>query len=121
MSTTTPSYERRHHGPGLLAVLLIAVLIVGGIWLYNRHNSETIGDHIGSAIDAVPVVVEKAADEVTDKDNYTEAGQAIENAGDKAGSALSKAGKATSEAVRETSNDIDAAADKQKQQDEDQK
>lgn len=113
----TESTHAKRNGGSLLLFLLLAVLIIGGIWLYNKQHSETIGDHIGGAIDAVPAVVGKAADEVTDKENYDKAGDAIEEAGDKAGSALSKAGKATSEVVSETSADVKAAADKQKQQD----
>ncbi|MBW8882057.1 MAG: hypothetical protein JF615_11760, partial [Asticcacaulis sp.] len=91
MSTAT--YER-HGGVSLLALLLIAILLIAGVWLYNRHHSETIGDHVGRAIDAAPIVVGKVADEV----DLKKAGNAIEDAGDKAGSALSKAGHATSEA-----------------------
>ena len=115
MSTTTTN--SRNGGLSFLGLFLVILLLIGGIWLYNRHHSATIGDHIGNAIDEAPAVIGKAADEVTDKDNYAKAGDSIEKAGDKAGHALSKAGAATSEAVSETSADLKAAADKQKAQD----
>ena len=71
----------------------------------------TAGDQVGKAVDALPAVVSKAADEATDKDNIDKVGDAMKDTGQAASSALSKTGKATSSAVSETSADVKAAAD----------
>ena len=112
-STTSP---RQSSGNALLTLLVIAIIIVGGIWLLNRHGHETVGDRIGNTIDAVPSKVDRAADELTDKDTYRKTGDQLQDAGAAASSALSKAGAATSAAISQTSADLKAASDKQKQQ-----
>ncbi len=114
MSTTTSPH--RSPGNALLTLLIIAIIIVGGIWLLNRHSHETVGDRIGNAIDAAPAKFDDAADELTDKDTYRKTGDQLQDAGAAASSALSKAGAATSQAISQTSADLKAAADKQKEQ-----
>lgn len=113
MSATT---SRQSPFNALLTLLIIAIIIVGGIWLLNRHGHETVGDRIGSAIDSVPAKVDHAGDELTDKDNLRKTGDDLKDAGAAASSALSKAAVATSTAISQTSADIKAAADKQKEQ-----
>ena len=113
MSTTT---SRQSSGNAILTLLVIAIIIVGGIWLLNRHSHETVGDRIGNAIDAAPAKFDDAADELTDKDTYRKTGDQLQDAGAAASSALSKAGAATSSAISATSADLKAAADKQKEQ-----
>ena len=117
MSTTT---SRPSPGNAILTLLIIAIIIVGGIWLLNRHSHETVGDRIGNAIDAAPAkfddAADHAADELTDKDTYRKTGDDLKDAGAAASSALSKAAAATSTAISQTSADIKAAADKQKEQ-----
>ena len=113
MSTSS---SPRSSGNAILTLLVIAIIIVGGIWLINRHSHETVGDRIGNAIDAAPAKVDNAADELTDKDTYRKTGDQLQDAGAAASSALSKAGAATSSAISQTSADLKAAADKQKEQ-----
>ncbi|MFT4074540.1 MAG: hypothetical protein QM647_03345 [Asticcacaulis sp.] len=109
-------------GPGfgqfVLVVILLLIVIVGGVWYYNKTHVVTAGDKVGAAVDAIPSVVSKAADEATDKDNLDKVGDAIKDTGQAASSALSKTGHAASTAVSETSADVKAASDKQKQQNE---
>jgi hypothetical protein len=98
-------------GRFVLIVILLLIIAVGGVWYYNKTHVVTAGDHVGKAVDAIPAVVSKAADEVTDKDNLDKVGDAIKDTGQAASSALSKTGKAAASTVSET------AADTQKKQD----
>ena len=94
-----------------LVIILLLIVVVAGVWYYNKTHVITAGDHVGKAVDAIPAVVSKAADEVTDKDNLDKVGDAIKDTGQAASSALSKTGKAAASTVSET------AADPQKKQD----
>ena len=107
-----------YRGPGLGRFLLIIVLIlivaIAGVWMYNKNHSVTVGDHVGKVIDELPVGAGKAADELTDRDNYDKAGDAIKDTGQAASSALSKTGAAADRVVTDTKEDVKAASDKQK-------
>ncbi len=107
----------RGSGFGRFVLIIILLLIAGiaGVWYYNKTHVVTAGEHVGKAVDAIPAVVSKAADEATDKDNLDKVGDAIKDTGQAASSALSKTGKATSSAVSETSADLKSASDKKKQ------
>jgi hypothetical protein len=94
-----------------VVIILLLIVAVAGVWYYNKTHVVTAGDHVGKAVDAMPAVVSKAADEVTDKDNLDKVGDAIKDTGQAASSALSKTGKTAASAVSET------AADTQKKQD----
>ena len=94
-------------GGALLTALIILIVIIAGIWLLNAHSHRTVGDRIGDAVDALPQGVSKAAGELTDKSNL-----------EKAGDALKDTGEAASSAVSQTSEDIKAAVDRQKAQEE---
>ncbi|HTM81158.1 hypothetical protein [Asticcacaulis sp.] len=94
-----------------VVIILLLIVVVAGVWYYNKTHVVTAGDHVGKAVDAIPAVVSKAADEVTDKDNLDKVGDAIKDTGQAASSALSKTGKAAASTVSET------AADTQKKQD----
>jgi len=110
-------YEYTHRsgfGRFVLIIILLLIVVVAGVWYYNKTHVVTAGEHVGKAVDAIPAVVSKAADEVTDKDNIDKVGDAIKDTGQAASSALSKTGKATSSAVSETSADLKAAGDKHK-------
>ncbi len=103
-------------GRFILIIILLLIVAVAGVWYYNKTHVITAGDNVGKAVDAIPAVVSKAADEVTDKDNLDKVGDAIKDTGHAASSALSKTGKAASSAVSETSADVKATSDKQKKQ-----
>lgn len=94
-----------------VVIILLLIVVVAGVWYYNKTHVVTAGDHVGKAVDAIPAVISKAADEVTDKDNLDKVGDAIKDTGQAASSALSKTGKAAASPVSET------AADTQKKQD----
>jgi hypothetical protein len=108
------------HGSGfgrfVLIVILLLIIAVAGVWYYNRTHVITAGDHVGKAVDALPAVVSKAADEATDEDNLDKMGDAIKDTGKAASSALSRTGKAATRAVSETSADVRADSDRQKKQ-----
>lgn len=103
-------------GRFVLIIILLLIVAVAGVWYYNKTHVVTAGDQVGKAVDALPAVVSKAADEATDKDNIDKVGDALKDTGQAASSALSKTGKVTSSAVSETSADVKAAAEKQKAQ-----
>jgi hypothetical protein len=103
-------------GRFVLIIILLLIVAVAGVWYYNKTHVVTAGDQVGKAVDALPAVVSKAADEATNKDNIDKVGDALKDTGQAASSALSKTGKVTSSAVSETSTDLKAKADKQKAQ-----
>lgn len=100
----------------LLIFLLLAVVVVAGVWYFNAHHRPTAGQEIGRAIDAIPPTVSSAADTIRDSSTYASAQTALDKAGVAASSALSRTGAAASSAVSETSADVKAAVNKQKQQ-----
>lgn len=93
-------------------IILLLIVAVAGVWYYNKTHVVTAGDHVGKAVDAIPAVVSKAADEVTDKDNLDKVGDAIKDTGQAASSALSKTGKAAASTVSETTADTHKKQDK---------
>lgn len=93
-------------------IILLLIVVVAGVWYYNKTHVVTAGDHVGKAVDAIPAVVSKAADEVTDKDNLDKVGDAIKDTGQAASSALSKTGKAAASTVSETTADTQKKQDK---------
>jgi hypothetical protein len=93
-------------------IILLLIVVVAGVWYYNKTHVVTAGDHVGKAVDAIPAVVSKAADEVTDKDNLDKVGDAIKDTGQAASSALSKTGKAAASTVSETTADTHKKQDK---------
>jgi hypothetical protein len=108
-------YTRRSgFGRFILITVLALIVVVAGVWYYNKTHVVTAGEHVGKAVDAIPAAVSKAADDATDKENLDKVGDAIKYTGQAASSALSKTGKTTSSAVSETSADLKAASDKQK-------
>ena len=101
----------------LVVILILVVVIIGASLFLNRNENKTTGEKVGDAIDAVPVVVESAAAEFSESSPLAKAGDALENAGEAAESAMSKIGKEAREVSSETAADVQAARDKQKQQD----
>jgi hypothetical protein len=99
-------------GRFVLIIILLLIVAVAGVWYYNKTHVVTAGDHVGKAVDAIPAVVSKAADEVTDKDNLDKVGDAIKDTGQAASSALSKTGKAAASTVSETTADTHKKQDK---------
>jgi hypothetical protein len=95
-----------------VVIILLLIVAVAGVWYYNKTHVVTAGDHVGKAVDAIPAVVSKAADEVTDKDNLDKVGDAIKDTGQAASSALSKTGKAAASTVSETTADTHKKQDK---------
>lgn len=95
-----------------VVIILLLIVVVAGVWYYNKTHVVTAGDHVGKAVDAIPAVVSKAADEVTDKDNLDKVGDAIKDTGQAASSALSKTGKAAASTVSETTADTHKKQDK---------
>lgn len=93
-------------------IILLLIVVVAGVWYYNKTHVVTAGDRVGKAVDAIPAVVSKAADEVTDKDNLDKVGDAIKDTGQAASSALSKTGKAAASTVSETTADTQKKQDK---------
>jgi hypothetical protein len=91
----------------ILLIILVIVLIVAGIWYFNKHNSTTVGEHVGEAIDAVPVAASKAIEEVKDSDTLSSVGDNLEEAGENAADGLKKAGKSTSSAVSKATDGND--------------
>ncbi|EGF91534.1 hypothetical protein ABI_29510 [Asticcacaulis biprosthecium C19] len=102
MSTTRGSPLGR-----ILVIILVIVLIIAGIWYFNKNNSTTIGEHVGEAIDAVPAAANKAIEEVKDSDTLSSVGENLEEAGENAGKGLEKAGKSTSSAVSKATDGDD--------------
>ena len=93
-------------------IILLLIVAVGGVWYYNKTHVVTAGDHVGKAVDAIPAVVSKAADEVTDKDNLDKVGDAIKDTGQAASSALSKTGKTAASTVSESATSTREKQDK---------
>ncbi len=103
-------------GRNLVFLFFVVLILVAGVWLFNRHHNETAGERIGSAIDAAPAVVGKGIGNATENENVREAGEKLKDAGATASSAISRTGAAASAAVSQTAEDIKAAAAKQKEQ-----
>ncbi|ESQ91584.1 hypothetical protein ABAC460_06245 [Asticcacaulis sp. AC460] len=89
-------------------MILVVILVIAGIWYFNKNNSTTVGEHVGEVIDAVPAAAGKAIDEVKDSETLSSIGDDLEKAGDKAGKGLEKAGKSTSSAVSKATDGNDA-------------
>lgn len=95
-----------------LAKTLVAILVIGiavaAVWFYNKSHTTTVGDHVGEAIDAVPVAASKAIEEVKDSDTLSSVGDNLEEAGENAAKGIEKAGKSTSSAVSKATDGKDA-------------
>jgi len=101
----------------LLSIVAVLLLIVfAAAWLLNRHDHRTPEEKLGAAIDSGAATVASATSELTDSSTVSSAGTALSRAGEATTSAVTKAGDAASSVLSEASEDVKAAADRQKQQ-----
>jgi len=102
----------------LLATAAVLLLVVfAAAWLLNRHDPRTAEEKLGDAIDSGAATVASATSDLTDGAAASSAGTALSRAGAATTSAVSKAGDAASSVLSEASEDVKAAADRQKRQD----
>ena len=64
-NNTQPSSSGGNAGLIIVAMLIVAVLVVGAIWLMQDHRSSS--ERLGDAVEAVPQGLDKAADKLGDQ------------------------------------------------------
>jgi len=104
-------------GTALWSILVIILVAIAALWFFGHERHRALTRDTRDTTDAVAAKVDGAVDKLTDKRTLQKADTRLKAVGSAASSALSKAGTAASSAISETSEDIKAAAARQKQQD----